>query len=223
MKQQTGNKSAVITAWAVALAVSLSCAWAAPVALVEDVSPGMKDVQTLSYVASGQVIDLGKDGKLTLGYLGSCAYEQIVGGRVTVGDRESQVRGGKVVRTKVECDGGRLILAANQAVHSGATAVREVDTSDDIGLVIHHVSPLFLLPKVGRVVVKRLDVSGERHTLKVDDDGMSIIRLDLSERDIQLTPGGRYMVSSAGLARRFQISPDAAQDQAPLLGRLVPF
>jgi len=65
---------------------------AAPVALVEDVA-GTTALEVLDYVSEGQVVDLGRDGSLTLGYLASCVHEKIVGGRVTIGKKEEREQG----------------------------------------------------------------------------------------------------------------------------------
>jgi len=196
---------------------------AAPAALVEDVMPAQAGVRSLDFVSVGQVIELGSVGKLTLGYLASCVQEQISGGRVTVGTQQSEVQNGQVARSKVECDGGRLVLAANQAVHSGAVAVRSHGPSGEPRVTVHDVSPLIVLPRAGRVVLKRVDVTGERHSIQVDEVPDQRVRLDLAEHDIRLMPGGTYMVSVGGLAQVVQVSAGAARGGVPLVGRLVPF
>ena len=61
---------------------------------------------------------------LVLSYLKSCQHETITGGIVRVGADKSDVEGGKVVRTKVACNGGKMQLAAQQANASGASSFR---------------------------------------------------------------------------------------------------
>ncbi|MFA7384382.1 MAG: hypothetical protein WC001_13130 [Desulfurivibrionaceae bacterium] len=195
---------------------------AAPVALVEEVS-GIKTLEVLDYVSAGQVVDLGKGGSLTLGYLSSCVHEEIAGGRVTIGEKESKVKNGKVTRSKVVCDGGRLMLAANQAVQSAATAVRDVDLKGEPKVVVYDTSPLITLPKTGRVVIKRVDMPGERHTIEMAGNANMKTRLDLANENILLAPGGIYMVSVGGMAQIFQVATEAKRGGVPLVGRLVPF
>jgi len=195
---------------------------AAPVALVEDVA-GTTALEVLDYVSEGQVVDLGRDGSLTLGYLASCVHEKIVGGRVTIGKKESKVKNGKVTRETVACDGGRLVLAANQAVQSAATAMRDVDLKSDPKVVVYDTSPLITMPKTGRVVIKRVDMPGERHTLEMGGNANMKKHLDLAVENILLAPGGVYMVSVGGVAQIFQVAAEAKRGSVPMVGRLVPF
>src|ERR1700678_2089596 len=51
-----------------------------PVALVEEVSPNIHGVSAYDYVSVGSQIDLGTEGRITLGYLAACAEETIQGG-----------------------------------------------------------------------------------------------------------------------------------------------
>jgi hypothetical protein len=207
-------------------ALQLGTAWAAkPAALVEDVAGATPPLRMLDYVNAGQVVDLGKGGKLTLGYFASCVHEEISGGRVTVGDKESSIAGGTVTRSTVECDGGRLDLAANQAVQSGAVAVRSIGTVSEANITVFDVSPIMSLPKAGRVVIKRVDVVGERHTVEVKpaDGTQEPLRLDLAEQSVQLVPGGTYMVSVGGLSQMFKVAESAGRGNVPLVGRWVPF
>lgn len=207
----------------IALLFVANLAMAAPAALVEDISGQVSGVQLLDFVAPGQVLDLGQGGKLTLGYLASCVREQISGGQVTVGKEQSEVSAGAVQRHKTQCDGGRLALAANQAMHSGAVALRDIDPKAEPSLTLHHVSPLILLPKPGRVVIKRIDQTGERHKIEVAQGPSARPRLDLAEHKIQLAAGGKYMISVGGVALIFQVDKQAGQDQANTLGRVLPF
>lgn len=204
-----------------ALAAGVALA-AAPVALVEEAA-GIKTPEALDYVSEGQVVDLGKGGSLTLGYLASCVHEEIAGGRVTIGEKESKVSNGKVKRAKVACDGGRLVLAANQAVQSAATAVRDVDLKGEPKVVVYDTSPLITLPRTGRVVIKRVDMPGERHTFETGGGATMKTRLDLASENIILMPGGVYMVSVGGLAQIFRVDTEAKRGGVPLVGRLVPF
>ena len=60
--------------------------------------------------AVGKVIRLRPKESIVLGYLRSCWHETITGGTVIVGAEQSDVQGGKVVRRKVMCDGGKIAL-----------------------------------------------------------------------------------------------------------------
>lgn len=197
-------------------------ALAGPVALVEDVA-GTSAARAFDYLAEGQVLDLGASGTMSVGYLGSCVHEEIKGGRVTIGSKESTVKNGKVTRVKVPCDGGRLVLAANQAVQSGATAVRDIELKGEPKVVVYDTSPLIFLPKSGRVVIKRVDMPGERHALETADGADPKPRLDLAAANIMLVPGGTYMVSVGGMAQVFRVATEATSGNVPMLSRIVPF
>ena len=71
----------------------------------------------MDYVGAGQVIKLEPRDVLVLSYLKSCEHETIVRAALSlIGAEHSDVQGGKVARTKVPCDGGKmqLTLAAGQ-------------------------------------------------------------------------------------------------------------
>lgn len=192
-----------------------------PVALVEDVSESVTSVQLLDFLSPGDEVDLGKDGMLTLGYLESCIREEINGGTVTVGSNQSEVKDGQVERTNTECDGGRLTLAANQAVQSGAMAFRVADSKVESELTIHDISPILLLPKGGKVVIKRIDQKGERHKIRLEKAD-SRVKLDLAEQGIELTPGAMYMLSNGGRNLVFTVAENSKHTPENLLGRLIP-
>ena len=76
-----------------------------PVAIVQSVEASGTSVRAMELIERGRVFELGAKGRLVLGYFRSCLHEEITGGRVTVGVRESRVEGGRVARRRVECDG----------------------------------------------------------------------------------------------------------------------
>ncbi len=97
-----------------------------PAAVVEEVGGGVTGVQFMDYVEPGQVIRLGGHDRIVLGYLKSCWRETITGGTVTVGAEQSEVAGGEVVRAKIACEGGKMMLSAELAGKSGAMVFRQV-------------------------------------------------------------------------------------------------
>lgn len=207
----------------IVLSFAATC-YAEPAALVEDVSENVTGVQLLDFLAAGQVIELGDDGEIMLGYLNSCIHEHITGGgKIVIGENESEVSRGKVDRTSTQCDGVGLTLAANQATQSGAVAVRGLNFKTEPSITIYDDRPLFLLSKSGRVVIKRVDQKGERHKFMVEGvEGNKHNKLDLLERDVRLTFGGVYMISAGGASKVFKIS-DEPSEQGSVLGRLIVF
>ena len=143
-----------------------------PTALVEDVKSATADVEFMDYVGSGQVIKLAPGDVLVLSYLKSCEHETITGGTVTVGAERSDVRGGKIVRAKVPCDGGKMRLTSEQASTSAASAFRL--QSADIQPTLYARTPVVQLPRIlagadRTLLIERTDRPGERHAFKLDD------------------------------------------------------
>jgi hypothetical protein len=89
-----------------------SAAAGEPVAIIEAIQATGTALQFMDFVESGQVIELGTTGTLVLGYFRSCWQEEIAGGTIRIGEDESVVEHGQVKRTRVECDGGRLMNGA---------------------------------------------------------------------------------------------------------------
>src|SRR5687768_1072514 len=79
-------------------------------AIVEE-APARSGLTPMDYVEAGRVVQLGKGDTLILGYLSSCLREVIDGGSVRIGPEQSEVVGGKVTRTKIDCAGGGMQLS----------------------------------------------------------------------------------------------------------------
>lgn len=196
--------------------------WASPVAIVEEVSPGLKGVSALSFMEPGEKIYLESEEMIVLGYFRSCLREKVQGGTITIGQDQSEVDNGLISRFKLDCSGGSLALAADQAVHSAAIALRDIDFDAEPAITVFDISPVLHMPKSGRVVIKRIDEFGERYKVRLPKSDRRTV-LDLASEKIELTPGGIYMVSVGGLATTFKVSEDAGNNQEVLLDRIVPF
>ncbi len=97
-----------------------------PAAVVEDVTGKSAGVEMMDYVDVGKTIHLEPSDSLVLSYMKSCVRETITGGTVTVGAEQSDVQSGKVERTKVECDAGKMMLTAQQASQTASFVVRSL-------------------------------------------------------------------------------------------------
>jgi hypothetical protein len=198
--------------------------WAAdPVAIVEDVSFEKAGVNFMDYLDAGRVIQLPPGESITLGYLKSCWRETITGGRITVGAKRSAVKGGRVQREKVECDGGRAKITKAQAGKSGVMVFRKGRKAPAIPppppeRIIYGTSPFITLPGDGRVVIERLDRRGKKY--EVDISGGYA---DLSTMDIALRPGGLYRAQAGKKKIVFQIDRSAQPGRWPIVSRLISF
>ena len=193
-----------------------------PAAIVEDIDSTQPTVDVFEYLEVGRSLKLAAGDTLILGYLASCVRETIRGGGVTVGARQSAVEGGMVIREKVECDGGDAKLSSGEASQSGVIAFRQGLTGTRGGrsnpIRVFSLEPVFLFPgNVPDLVVLRLDRLEE--DLRLSVRGPS---LDLSQRNLSLTAGGRYEAQAGGVRKTFELS-QTARAGGPLLSRLVQF
>jgi len=92
-----------------------------PAAVVEEVTGDSAGVQFMDYVEAGQIIKLGPQDKIVLGYLSSCWQEVITGGTVTVGTDWSEVKSGDVQRLRGQCSGAKMTLTGAQTPIAGRT------------------------------------------------------------------------------------------------------
>lgn len=200
---------------------------AAPTALVEDVSDGVDGVQPMDYLGVGRTVTLKTGQTLTLSYLESCVNETITGGSVTVGARESAVQGGSIDRHTLPCDGGKLLLASNEAGKAGVTVFRSAPIAlpgmkaplpkPDLTLFKTH--PVLVLPAPGPVAIERLDVQGIAPST-VNVPGTT---LDTAKSGAGLEPGGLYKISAGQKSFTVKIDEKAAAGGGPALGRLIRF
>ncbi len=221
------GRAGLVVAVVAGMAVAGPAAAQSPAALVEDVDAPGAAVGFMDYVVPGQVIDLGAGGTLRLGYLKSCLSETIVGGRVIVGRSKSEIRGGKVERRRVECDGGRLKLTTEQLAKSAVLVLRAPPPGRATSMArpsfkIYGASPLIrLVGSTGgaaKVVIERLD--------RPDDDvevALDRGRADFAAMGRALKPGGIYRATSGERSVVFGVDPLARPGPGPIIGRLVEF
>jgi hypothetical protein len=197
-----------------------------PSALVEDVKSASAGVDFMDYVGNGQVINLQPGDVLVLSYLKSCEHETITGGTVTIGADQSEVRGGKIVRTKVACDGGKVQLPSQQAGETAATAFRLQSASQEPTL--YGRSPVIEIPRLqpgdSRVlVIERTDRPGQRFEFKIADALADGGFYDLAKTRRLLTPGATYRASIADHKIIFKVDPSAKAGRVTVVSRLLRF
>jgi hypothetical protein len=200
-----------------------------PVALVEAVNGKPAGIEFMDYVAAGKVIKLGPQDMVVLGYLKSCWRETITGGTVTVGTEQSDVQRGKVERTQVKCDGGRIQLSAEQAVQSAGVITRSVATPVSAAntvepqITLYGRVPLFEVPGAGTLAIERLDQPDERYDIAIAS--RQLVRgtfFDFAKAGRLLAAGGLYRAKFGAKQIVFQVD-SAAPASAPVLARLVRF
>jgi hypothetical protein len=158
-----------------------------PVALVEEVSPNIHGVSAYDYVSAGSQIDLGTEGRITLGYLAACAEETIQGGRLTVGNSGSTVAGGHLARQLVPCPVA-IRPTPTESSQSGAMVFRAPPV-----VPIHTIYPIITLPTPGRVVIKSVSGNAEQIELKTENRV-----IDLADKGTPLRSSTTYRIEYAG-------------------------
>jgi hypothetical protein len=196
-----------------------------PTALVEDVKSNT-DVEFMEYVGTGQVIKLGPSGALVLSYLKSCEHEVIVGGTVVVGTERSEVDGGKVTRTKVACDGGKVEVSSQEATETAATAFRLQNAPHET--VLYARAPIIEIPRLHpgdsrELVFERIDPPGERFTIKISEGLNDGGFYDLAKTNRTLVPGATYRASVGDYKIIFKIDASAKSGRVPIVSRLLRF
>ncbi len=198
------------------------------VALVENVTGSPAGVEIMDYVETGKIITLGSGDTIVLSYMGSCVRETITGGTVTIGIDQSEVQAGKVARTKVQCDAGKMLFAGDQAVQFGGRIFRSVipfSASDsNPQLTLYGQSPIVELTSTGTLLVDRLDQASERDIVDLENEQLLHGRFyDFAKRGKNLAAGGIYRMSFRGQEIVFKIDARAQPGNTPILGRLLRF
>ena len=106
---------AIPVASALLVAGTIAAAAGPLVAVVEEVTGSPAGIEFMDYLEAGKIIRLHPQETMILSYLTSCVRETITGGTVVVGSEGSKVVAGSIERTRIDCDGGRMQLTADEA------------------------------------------------------------------------------------------------------------
>jgi hypothetical protein len=193
------------------------------VALVEDIDAPSAGAQFMDYLSAGQVIRLRAGEKIVIDYLRSCVRETIAGGSVTIGAEESLVAGGKIRRERVECDGGKMLLTAEQASKSGVMVFRNGSPKPQSPLMLYGTSPLIDLQGGGKVVLERLDRPGDSRVVDIVAGKARTPPYDCAKHDVALAPGGTYRATAGAKELIFRVAEAAKPGSTPIVGRLLRF
>lgn len=196
-----------------------------PSAIVEKVEGNASGVEFMDYLTPGRVIKLEPGSKLVLSYLKSCWRETIEAGEVTVGEEQSVIKDGRFERVQVPCDGGNMVLTAEQASRSGAYTFRAPPgrkAMPKTPITLYGQSPMIEVRGGGKVVIERIDAEGQ--PIVIEGKTLPLIRgsyYDLAANNTTLTPGGLYRATTGDLSVVFGIDPSAQPGSAPIIGRLL--
>ena len=197
-----------------------------PVALVEDVKSASADVEFMDYVGTGQVIKLAPGDVLVLSYLKSCEHETITGGTVHIGSDKSDVEGGRIVRTKVPCNGRNMKLSPAQANASAASSFRLQNAAFEP--TVYALPPVIQIPKIGTagsrtLVIERKNRPSERFAVELDESLANGGLYDLAKTDTRLRRGAFYTATLGSRTFTFKVDAKAKTGKTPVVSRLLRF
>lgn len=209
-----------------ALAGWVSPAAAGQVALVESVTGNPAGVALMDYLDTGKTIVLGPREGVVLSYMSSCIRETITGGTVTVGVDQSEAQGGKIQRSKVSCDAGKMVLTSIQSAQFGGRIFRSAPAVNgsprEPQLTLYGRSPIVEMKAPGRLLVERIDQGSENFMVDVAADQLMHGRFyDFAKWGRHLAAGGLYRLSGGGQEIIFRIDPAAKSGSTPIMGRLL--
>jgi hypothetical protein len=192
-------------------------------AIVESVSPPREDVRAFDILSEGMVITLKRGETLSLGYMNSCAHEEISGGKVTVGATESKVEGGNLTRTIVRCNGSVDPDSAAGANEAAVVAIRGAGSGDAPVRVVDSLQPVFVLdqgamPADASLVIQRIGRS--EPPIRVSLFGRI---LDLKQTGMKLAQGGVYSATCGDRTVVFKVADNAGVAPVVTLQRVVRF
>ena len=196
-------------------------------AMVESLSVPVAGVAALDYLPSGRSLALPAGATLVLDYLGTCVQETITAGStgsaVQIGPDQSTVTHGRVVRRRMDCDGGDLQVSATQADLGGVAVSRGIGPALP-SLTLHGTMPVIAAPLDAPVHIIRLDADApDREVRPLPGGGSGGRRLiDLARTGTALAAGGTYRITQGQRAVVIRIDPAARPGPLPVMLRLVP-
>jgi len=208
------------------LALASPAAADSPVAVVEDVQGKVTGAEFMDYVTPKAVIKIGDGGSVILSYLKSCRRETISGtGTVVVGTEESAVHLADVKAEKTNCDPNQANVTTRETSGVAATVLRSVDsskaTTPEPQLTLYGASPLVEAKGRGKLVIRRLDVPGERQEISLGGTQLKGRFLDFASENVALAPGGLYTATFKTSNIVFKVDPQAKPGATPIVGRLL--
>lgn len=205
---------------AIALGALVSAARAEPVAIVEDINGQRDDLQSMDFLDAGSSFELRAEETLQLGYLTSCIQETITGGRLTVGQTQSEVSGGKVTRKSLACDGGTSTQTANPKRDAGAVVFRAKKNAKSVKAEheVFGLSPLIRLTEAASEIrIARADGRGKKYIITAQNN-----LADLASQGIKLKRNVTYRLDAGERSTTFRVSAKAKR-KAALLSRMIRF
>src|SRR5206468_12616237 len=121
-------------------------------------------------------------------------------------------------------DPGRAYGTARERGGGAATVLRSVDTTGSLPqprLTLYGASPLGEAKGGGKLVIRRLDVPGERQEISLGGTQLKGRFLDFASENVALVPGGLYAATFKSSQIVFRVDAQAKPGATPIVGRLL--
>lgn len=211
-RESAGCAAAIAIVLALAVASEAQAA-GKRVALVEEGSAAKAGIGEFSLLAAGTTFELGTAETIVIGYMTSCRRETITGGQVTIGEKQSEVAGGKVTSETVQCGEPRLALSAAESQQSATIAFRPADSLKHV-----YSRSLLLVGRGGQTIFLEIVEADSGKSVKKLQTETG--RFDLAEEKVDLKPGKTYHLKTARNTVMVEIDP-AAKTGGSRLERVV--
>ena len=208
------------------LALASPAAAESPVALVEEVQGKVTGAEFMDYVTPKAVIKIDDGGSIVISYMNSCQREKIAGGTVIVGTEESVVHLADVQRERTDCDSKQSHATTRATSGVAAAVLRSVDNSKvaslpEPQLTLYGASPFVEAKGRGKLILKRLDLVGERQQIDLGGTQLKGRFFDFASENVALIPGGLYAATFKSSQIVFRVDPQAKPGATPIVGRLL--
>ena len=189
-----------------------------PVAIVEDISGNVVGVEPFDLLNKNREITLSADAGLIISYLDSCQRENIRGGTIVIGDVQSDIQGGEVIRRRLPCDAAALNLTPEQANQSATLVFREPPKEEGVDLFLLTREPIVVAPNIAEIKLEQLEKNITSRIVKVID-GVA----ELTSGNKLLDQGGLYRLTAGDKIIVFRVGKEATDNPTPLLQRTIRF
>ena len=198
-----------------------------PVAVVEEIKGKVTGAEFMDYVTQKSVIKIADGGSIVLSYLKSCRRESISGaGTVVVGADASVVDQAVLKAEKTDCDPNQANATTRDTSGVAATLLRGVHAGKKASLpepriTLYGASPLVEAKGRGSLIIRRLDLVGERQQVDLGGTQLKGRFFDFASENVALVPGGLYAATFKSSEIVFRVDEQAKPGATPIVGRLL--
>ncbi len=195
---------------------SIAMAQEKTVAIVEDTSGNIAGIEPFDLLRPGREIELSSDSGVIISYLNSCQRENIRGGKVVIGEVQSDIQGGEVSRRSVPCDAASLNLTPEQANQAATLVFRKPPLEKGINFLLLTRQPIVIASGVDEVMLEQLSEKYATRMVKVVN-GVA----DLTAEQGLLDKGGLYQLTAGDRVVKFRVGKEATDNPIPVLQRVI--